>query len=369
MRAIVVGAGVFGASAAYHLALAGAEVVIVDPMLQGRATAAGAGIICPWASAVEEWGHYALSSAGARYYPQLIDRLAEDGETDTSYRRVGAMIVSADAAEMDQAERRTRARAAQSPEAGSIERIGAREAQALFPPLRDGQDAIHISGGARVDGRKLAAALARAAERHGATREDGAATLVMGSGKLRGVAIADRIIEADQVVVAAGAWAPALLAPLGLSLAVEPQRGQIVHLGSAGTDTSRWPVLLPMSSHYLLAFDDSRVVVGASRETGSGFDYKVTAGGLAQVLEAALSVAPGLATFEHLETRIGFRPMGPGLTPMLGRIPGLDGLVIGNGLGAGGLTMGPNAGRLLAEITLGHDPGIDLSPYDPLRRG
>ena len=50
MRVIVIGAGVLGASAAFHAALAGAQVVLVDQAHDGRATAAGAGIVCPWLS-------------------------------------------------------------------------------------------------------------------------------------------------------------------------------------------------------------------------------------------------------------------------------------------------------------------------------
>ena len=53
-------------------------------------------------------------------------------------------------------------------------------------------------------------------------------------------------------MVAAGAWAPALLQPLGGSLAIEPQRGQIVHLQLPGQDTRAWPVVLPPGSHYLV---------------------------------------------------------------------------------------------------------------------
>jgi D-amino-acid dehydrogenase len=51
---IVVGAGILGASTAFHLARAGAQVTIVDQAQDGRATAAGAGIICPWVSSAEE---------------------------------------------------------------------------------------------------------------------------------------------------------------------------------------------------------------------------------------------------------------------------------------------------------------------------
>ena len=156
--------------------------------------------------------------------------------------------------------------------------------------------------------------------------------------------------------------------PLGIALPIEPQRGQIVHLHLPGLDTREWPVVLPPGSHYLLAFDDSRVVAGATRESGVGFDYRVTASGQAEVLADALEVAPGLAAATILETRVGFRPVGPDVRPLLGPVRGLDGLVIGNGLGAAGLTIGPFAGRLLGDVALGREPLLDIAPFDPLRR-
>ena len=54
MHIVVVGAGILGASVAYHLARYGAQVTIVDQAHPGRATAAGAGIICPWVSGVDD---------------------------------------------------------------------------------------------------------------------------------------------------------------------------------------------------------------------------------------------------------------------------------------------------------------------------
>ena len=85
------------------------------------------------------------------------------------------------------------------------------------------------------------------------------------------------------------------------------------------------------------------------------------------MLANALAVAPGLAEAEMIETRIGFRPMGPEVRPLLGTARGVAGLVIGNGLGAAGLTIGPFAGRLLADVALGRAPELDLAPFDPLR--
>ena len=118
MRVVVVGAGVLGASAAYHLARAGLEVTLVDRADEGRATAAGAGIVCPWGSTIEDAANYALLAGGARYYSQLVALLAEDGETDLGYARVGGLYVPAEPHDLDALERRARARAVDAPEAG-----------------------------------------------------------------------------------------------------------------------------------------------------------------------------------------------------------------------------------------------------------
>jgi D-amino-acid dehydrogenase len=367
MKVVVVGAGVFGASVAYHLARAGAEVVVFDRDDAGRATSAGAGIVCPWLSAREDEGWLSVALGAGRYYPELVARLAEEGESDLGYRQVGLLVVPDEVGQLDPVERRLAVRRQVAPEMGVVRRVSAEEAVGMFPALRPGRPATHIAGAARVNGRLMAAALMRAAQKRGAQVRSGSPEIVADGGGVRGVRLGDEVVGAEAVVVTAGAWAPALLAPLGVSLAVVPQKGQIVHLRLAGVDTSGWPVLQPMNSYYLLTFDDSRVVVGATRETGSGFDYRVTAAGQAEVLNVGLSVAPGLADAELIETRVGFRPMAADELPMIGAVAGVPGLFVGNGLGPSGLTLGPYAGRLLAEAAMGRGTEIDLSFFDPLR--
>lgn len=366
MRIVVIGGGILGAVATYSLLRRGAKAILIDAAHPGRATQAGAGIVSPWTTRYEGEALYAMLEGGATAYPDLVAALAEDGETDLGYARIGTLCAPEDPAVLDAIEPLVRRRAAACPPAGDVTRLTAAEAQRLFPAMAP-RDALHLTGGARVDGRRLAAALHRAIARRGGVIRQGSAALATRGDRVRGATLDGEAIDADAVILAAGAWAPALLAPLGLRLAVEPQRGQILHLRLEGVDTAAWPVLYPMSSHYLLTFEDGRVVIGATRETGSGFDLRVTAAGLAEVLATALSVAPGLAQATHVETRIGFRPMPPDQKPLLGTVPGLPGLVIANGLGPSGLTVAPFAGRIAAGLALGEAPPLDLAPYDPLR--
>ncbi|OYD07123.1 NAD(P)/FAD-dependent oxidoreductase [Paludifilum halophilum] len=369
MKVVIVGAGIVGASAAYVLAKQGTEVVLVDREDQGQATAAGAGIVSPWIShRSEDADWYRLASAGARYYHRLVSQLSEDGEVDFGFSRVGALAVSRDTEELDRIEAQAYTRKTEAPEIGDITRMKPGEANRHFPPLDRDLGAVHITGAARVDGHLLRESLKRAARKHGVQVRKGDAQPEMADSRMFGVRVHDEKIEADAVVAASGAWASQMLEPLGVKVPVAPQRGQIMHLQLLGDiDTSRWPVVLPTGSHYMLAFDDSRVVVGATREDDTGFDYRITAGGMAEVLNEALAVAPGLADSTVYETRIGFRPVTRDLLPLLGTAPQLSGLVMATGLGPSGLTMGPYVGSLAASLALGESPALDLAPYDPLR--
>ncbi|HEY1410851.1 MAG TPA: FAD-dependent oxidoreductase, partial [Rhodopila sp.] len=306
-----------------------------------------------------------LYGGGGAYYPELMATLAGAGETDTGYRRAGAMLVSGDGGEVAWLARMAQQRA--EPAMGDVRLLSAREAQALFPPLRPGLGGVFIDGGARVDGRRLAAALLRAAAARGAAILDGHAAVVADAGRVAGVEIGGQFLAADRVAVTAGAWTDPVLRSLGLGVPVGPQRGQIVHLRLEGVGTDDWPVILPPGSHYIVPFEGGRIVAGATRETGAGFDYRVTAAGQEEVLAEALRIAPGLGSATLVETRVGFRPSGAGVRPCLGWVCAVEGLAVGTGLGAAGLTIGPFAGRLLAELLTDRPVSMPLAPFDPMR--
>jgi len=366
LKVLIIGAGILGASTSYHLARRGINVEIIDGEHEGKATLAGAGIICPWASMVEDGDFYDLYAAGAHYYTKLIEDLRQSGESDFGYRRVGGLVVSENPQEFDRAGERVARRTANVPEAGKIEHFSSAQACEKFPPLREGVEALFIPGAARLDGRRLSASMLRAAAKLGATITRDRVFLNLENNHPVCHTRDGRRIEADEIIVTAGAWAEQILQPLGINHPVAPQKGQIIHLHLPQTKTENWPVLLPTGSHYLLAFDDSRIVVGATREDNSGFDTRVTAAGVREILNAGLAIAPGLANATHMETRVGLRPASTNMKPILGRVNKVPGLTIGNGLGAAGLTIGPFAGKILADIVTHQPLDIDLSPYAPI---
>ncbi len=363
-KIIVIGAGILGASTAYHLAKAGADVIVVDRKDPGQATDAAAGIICPWLSQRRNKAWYALAKNGAAYYPSLIRQLEEDGEVETGYRQVGAISLHTDIVKLEKMEERAMKRREDAPEMGDIRQLDTEKTVALFPPLSPDYAAVHVSGAARVNGRALRDALIHAAKKYGATFIHGTAKLLAAQTAITGVLVEGQSHHADKVILAAGAWAPELLAPLGIDLQVTAQKAQIVHLRLEEAETGAWPVVMPPTDQYILAFENGKMVIGATHEDDQPFDQRLTAGGLHEVLDKALTVAPGLAASTFSEARVGYRPFTPGFLPIIGGMPGMEGLVLANGLGASGLTVGPFLGKQLAKLAMGEPVDIQLEWYD-----
>lgn len=355
MHVVVVGAGIAGASCALALAERGARVTVVDDALAGRATAAGAGAISPWTSARASDAYTDLAVAAADAYPGIVERI--DGEV--SYARVGTLLLPSEEHDARAIAARVRDRARRWHGAGDIEVLDERAALERVPVIDASRGAVWVSSGARVDGARLAHATLATARRLGVSERTGTAHL----DHYGRVLVDGTAIEADAVVVAAGAWTDGVLAATGMRLGVEPQRGQLLHLRTTHA-TAAWPVVVPDADHYVVSFAD-RVVIGATRETGSGFAPEVTAAGLDRVRADAWSIAPGLRDAVEIEARVGLRPMSPDGLPIVGRLA--ERLWVATGFGAGGLNVAPFAGRELADRVLGESGTIDWSPFDPAR--
>lgn len=371
-RVVVIGGGVVGASAAYHLAKDGVAVTLVDRHDAGQATAAGAGIIAPGTSLRPLPAFYPFAARAVAYYPDLIAALAEAGAPSAGYEVVGELFLAFgddELARLDDVQKVMEQRRAEGmPNLGDIRRVSPEEARRRFPALgEDVSGAIDVPGAARVDGGKLRDALLDGAKKHGAEILAGNAEPVHERGQVGAVNVGDDHIPCSGIILAGGAWSDTLTDALGTSIAVAPQRGQIAHLTMAGTDTSRWPILGGFGDQYILTFGPDRVVAGATRETGSGYDVRMTAAGLYSVLGEALRVAPGLAPATLKEVRIGLRPLSADGLPFIGRLPGHANVVVATGHGPSGLQLGPYSGLLAALLVTGQDVPVDLTPFAPDR--
>ncbi|MEU2580446.1 FAD-dependent oxidoreductase [Micrococcus luteus] len=366
-KAIIVGSGIVGASTAYYLAKNNCDVTIIDREDKGQATDAAAGIVCPWLSQRRNKAWYELVKAGARMYPYLVKSLATDGLPDTGYQQVGALHLHQDEKKLIAMKERAEKRKVDAPEIGEVELLSPKQTQTRFPLLDDTYGSVYVSGAARVNGRKLRYALLQAAQKHGAKRIKGTAVLQNAGQTITGVTLHDgREVKANTVIAATGAWMSELLKPLGVAFQVEAQRAQILHvkLENMDEDLSTLPVVKPPNNQYMLTFPNNRIVLGATYENKVGYDCRVTVGGMQEIITKALEFAPRLAEATVVEARVGFRPVTPEFLPVIGPLPGFQGLLLANGLGSTGLTMGPFIGSQLAKLAMSEPTDIDLHPYD-----
>ncbi|GAA1843553.1 FAD-dependent oxidoreductase [Brevibacterium marinum] len=360
-RVAVIGSGIAGAGVAFGLASRDVDVTVFDDAMAGQATAASAGIIAPWVS-TSTGAYYETYAAGGSFYPDFLARLSGLGIPELGYRRSGALVVNRDPDALAEAAGHVRGRvAAAGSVAGEVYDIDSANLAELFPPIGPDMTGLFVTGGGRVDGRTLRDAVLTGAKAYGASLvSDSARSIAPAGSTSEGtwtVGTTSATEDFDAIVIAGGARSTEILDRLGHTVSITPQRGQLVHLSLRGTNTSPWPTVHPLDHHYITPFDGGRVVIGATREDGVGFDVRTTAAGQKKVLDDALRIAPGLADATILETRVGVRPMStrPGGLPFAGAVPGSQGLWLASGFGAGGLTMGPLIGDGLARAILGED--------------
>jgi D-amino-acid dehydrogenase len=360
---VVVGGGIVGVSAALRCVGAGAKVALVDAGFAGKASAAGAGIVSPVGlggdEASQEWS--TLVASAISHYGRILKQLDEAGRSDVGFARVGELVVASreqDLPRLDELTGRLKSFAEGGIPVGKIERMGGSKLRTFWPELREDLEGVFIENIARMDGRRMCAALGELAQSLGATLLRGIAAIKLEDDRSCSLVVDGTPIRAGTVILAAGAWSLPVLRELGVRLEVQPVRGQIVHLELPGLRTEARPVVNTFEGHYFLGFPGSRIVTGGTHEPEAAFDSRVTAGGVHSVLSKALRTAPGLAAATLVETRVGLRPRSSDGYPIVGRPVRADNIVVATGLGAWGLTLGPLIGEIAAEQALGLSPSF-----------
>ncbi len=351
---VVVGGGLVGSALAYELVTAGADTVLIDRNDPGRATDAGAGILSPETNQDPDPDAFAFGMAAARHYPELVERLAEDGETDSGFAVTGSLLVAERPGDDDTMERAARLIGARSPDL--VDEVSPADAARHFPPLGPVRRALFNPAGRRIDGRALNASLRTGAIARGLRVMNASVvslTLDRSGGTVAGVVTGEGSLAGGAVAVCGGAWSPALADELGSPIAVEPLKGQIVHLSLPDTDSRAWSIVQPVLGFYLVPWPDGRVACGGTMEASAGFDHRPTANGLLQLLREGLRTAPGLSQATVTEVRVGLRPASPDGLPVVGRVPGWSNAYVATGHGAEGLLLGPLTARVLAGRILG----------------
>jgi sarcosine oxidase subunit beta len=356
MSVVIVGGGLMGLSTAFHLRRAdpGRPVTVLERAGIGAAAsgASAAGVRAMGRDPAER----ALALASLARWPGLDGEL----EGETLYRRGGGLRVALDPGAWSAAPAWA---ADQQADGVPLEIVDAAAARRLAPGIAP---ACHGAVYCPIDGQAGAMAtvqaFAAAARRHGARIEAGvgARSLVAEHGRVVAVERGDGArLACDVAIVTAGVWAASLLEGLGLRLPLETRPLQML-LTEPGPRE-----LAPVVS----AFDRKlslKQLAGGGFLIGGGWPariadheenrWDVLDDSVKGSLEVAREVYPALVGRALTKSWAGLEAFTPDDLPVLGPVPGIDGLLVGAGFSGHGFALTPVVGDLLARLALGRDP-------------
>ncbi len=354
---VVIGAGVIGASIAFHLGRHGIRALVIEQ----SDPAAGSSGACDglvFMQSKKPGLHLKLALASRTGFLALAERLGEAIE----YRSRGGMLLVESAAELSamrdfvEAQRRSGL---------AVELIDGAEARRREPCLSERVIAATYSPlDGQVNPYALTFAFLKAAREAGARLLTGAAVTAVhtDAGRVRGVATTEGRISTPIVVNATGALAAEVGRMVGLKVPILPRRGQILV-------TAAIPPLLRhglISAQYVAAkfnpelaaaggmgfsleqAESGNILIGSTREF-VGFDRRTTVDGIRTIARRIAPVIPALAQVPVIRSFGGLRPYTPDGLPILGPVAGIEGFVMAAGHEGDGIALSPITGALIAD--------------------
>ena len=355
---VVLGAGVIGSSIAHTFARHQYKTILVDKQQPGQeASAAAAGILAVSSGRSKRGPMYQLKKASQALYPALIQEIQQATGIDVEYQTVGVLCLIRNDADEKKYRKLYELRQEQGHPVTWLSAEALRQAEpALSPNIRG---AVHFPGDHHLHNGKLAAAWARAAEKCGAQlRTDTTVTEVRRTGgHVHSVRIGDEWVEAGTVVIATGSWSRQVGELFGITIPVEPAKGQM--LAVRATQLNH---VISCDEHYLVPRKNGEVIMGSTVEY-VGHTKDVTLDTVQDFIDRSEALVPGISKAPLSRFWAGLRPYSPTRRPILCRAPDIDNVVLATGHHRNGIVLAPITGKLIYELITTDQLSLDLTPF------
>jgi len=355
----IVGGGVVGSSIAWHLARRGARVTLIEE--RGIAAAASGAS----AGGVRQQGRDPREMPLAIAAIARWEHLEAELGADLHYYREGHVAVYEREEDLPLARQRV---AEQRALGLDIELVEGRDLHELVPGL-----AGHIVAGTYTanDGHAnptlTTQAYARAAERCGAkvVLGTGVTGLLRDGERVSGVETTGGSLATDHVILATGAWTRDLVAPIGVDLPIIPTGLQMI-LTTPMPKRLRQVIGASGRPLSLKQLRDGNYLIGGGWP--GDIDLRGGAGttrpeSIAGSREVSSSIFPVLRETEIERAWVGVEGIAIDDIPVIGTLPGIDGLTVAAGFSGHGFALSPTTGQLVAELVLDGKPSIPLDAF------
>jgi sarcosine oxidase subunit beta len=368
---VVVGGGVMGTSAAFHLAEAGVGVVLLDRgALGGGSTSKAAGGV---RAQFSDPLNIALGARGLEAFARFADRPGQE----IDLHRNGYLFLLTRPADVAAY---TAAVALQNALGVPTRMLTAAQAGALVPGLRtdDVLAAAHHEGDGYCSPESVVLGYARGARRHGAVVRTGVEVLGLepAGADAVGVRTSAGLVVAGAVVCAAGAWSGGVGELAGVRLPVTPLRRQILvteplPAALGASLPASMPMTIDAGTTFYLHREGPGVLLGMSWPgEPPGFLLDVDDAWLPDLTAALEHRAPGLLDVGIAARWAGLYEVTPDHNALLGEAasPACGGrFLYATGFSGHGFLQGPAVGEILRDLYLGRQPFVDVTPLSAER--
>jgi len=362
---VIVGGGVIGCAIAYYLTAAGASVTLFERNeVAGEASGAAAGMLAPLGESSRPGPFVELCLTSLRLFPALADDLREETGIDIEYLPTGILRV----AQSEDEERELHHRLEwQRPLGLPLDWVDGEALRRLEPRLAPARGALYSPQEHQVSAGRLTQALAQAAARRGAVLQQGVLVtgLLTNGRRVSGVRTSSGKVSCGHVVLAAGPWMSAFGRRLGVSLPVRPVRGQMLAYADFAAPLRH---VVWGEAAYLAPKANGFLFVGATVEE-VGFRSATTVRGQRDLQLGARRLVPSLAHSEVASSWAALRPGSPDGLPILGPVPGWEGLSVAGGHYRNGILLALITGRLMAQLLTKGKTEVSLAPFSAARFG
>jgi sarcosine oxidase subunit beta len=342
---VVVGGGVIGASALYHLAAAGCTDAVMierETIAAGSTSKAAGGIRAQFSDEL----NIRMALENIRRY----EAFDEEFGVDIDYRQWGYLFLLTD----EYLPAFKKSLELQHRLGVPSELLTADEAAGIVPQL--GLEGIAAATFCPIDGHATPEAVAQgyaaAARKLGATVVQGCNVTSIGvaGGRVSGVATSNGVVSSPTVVCAAGVWSPELLSPLGVHLPITPEKRYVWLTEEEDPLPHQLPLTIDFASSFYFQREGERLLFGGRVTT------------LEELAPDAMRRLPLLETLPVKPGWWGYYAMSPDHNGIVGATTSPLGLLYATGFSGHGFQQAPVVGDYLAHVALDKTPPLDLSP-------
>jgi sarcosine oxidase subunit beta len=356
---ILFGGGIIGVSIAYHLALKKAgDIILLEKgqLGEGSTSRCVGGIRTQFSTEINI--RFSLESMKA------FERFEDEFGINPEFKQIGYLFLATTEKEMEVFQQNVNL---QKKFGIPVDLLGSNEIQTRWPYLR--MDDILGGTFCPWDGyagpNEVLSGFVSGARRVGVKIHEGIEVLgvLLEKGRIKGIKTKNEEISAPILVNAGGPFASSIGKMVGIHIPVKPLRRQIFVTAPFHLTDKTIPLTIDFHRGWYFRQEGEGYLLSGPLDQEPSFNLNIDYEAMAEASENAMYRVPALEKARIARGWAGLYEISPDHHAILGRVPGIEGLILANGFSGHGFQHSPAVGKVIADlITERRSTSIDISP-------